>query len=762
MKYATLINVLSLLTCFYLPPVQAETPPGLPASSGDDPFAIPGAAGVHQTMLANIDLVGTKTEILTFDSLQNIYALSITGQAGLNNDTSFIKVILVDDQQHEYLVYETYPLLVNDMSFAIQAVCKETCILPLISTFSLRIELKDAFIILRELNYADKPVAGDADIVTARQNAKEIEALNTKNLSWVAGETAVSRLSFEEKKRLFLEPVVPNLNGFEYYRGGLFEIPSNTPPQPSASTLVANFNWGNRHGENWLTSVKDQGQCGSCWAFASTGATEAVTNLFFNQHLNLDLAEQDALSCSGAGSCNGGLPGETLDYFTTTGLVGEQCFPYSETDQVCHNKCGVPNELVHIGGRIPFTHPKTEDTLKRMIIEQGPVSGGIGSLLHAMTLIGFETDPDDGRIIWIFKNSWGQNWGSRLLDSAWGEGNAEGGYAYVKLDINNIEWTHSIQLPITSINGHSINCVDKDNDQFCNWGLSVNKPATCPAFCQATKDCDDSNPNASSFDANYNCGSEENPTPTPTEKIFTIYNEGNADLVINAIAPETAAPWLSVLTTTPFTIRPNSSKTVPVQITASAPNGSVRLLVNSNDPDENPYPNGVNIEIRRQSTSLPIAVRPLSLPSLTVQPTGQLTNTASVFYGGIAINNQSPQPQATLNLSDNVAVSGKIAVNAADVGKTADIFVYAEATLPNVDGVFYYMLENGLSIKLWDNQPTNLMAFKANEVLTEIYPVSMYEGKFILPGTLKIYFGYRLPDGTLVSNEQPIDVTIND
>ncbi len=79
-----------------------------------------------------------------------------------------------------------------------------------------------------------------------------------------------------------------------------------------------------------------------------------MVNLYFNQLLNLDLAEQDVLSCSGAGDCDGGWAGLALDYITSTGVVDEGTFPYTATDQSCTIKGTNPSELINIGGGIPF------------------------------------------------------------------------------------------------------------------------------------------------------------------------------------------------------------------------------------------------------------------------------------------------------------------------------------------------------------------------------------------------------------------------
>ncbi len=132
------------------------------------------------------------------------------------------------------------------------------------------------------------------------------------------------------------------------------------------------------------------------------------------------------------------------------------------------------------------------------------------------------------------------------------------------------------------------------------------------------------------------------------------------------------------------------------------------------------------------------------------------------FSGGIAINGQSSQQSATLNLSDAVEVAGDIAVNLGDIGKLADIVVYAEATIPGVNEVMYFMLGESLTISLWDRNPAHLVAFQPNVMLDALQSVAIYSGNFIYPGTLKVFFGYRLADGTLIQNIQPIDIVIND
>ena len=87
---------------------------------------------------------------------------------------------------------------------------------------------------------------------------------------------------------------LPNLQGFEYYSGGIFELKTGgsgvvaelSEELAETNSLPSGWDWRDRHGENWVTPIRNQGSCGSCWAFSVVGATETLTNLYFNQHIN--------------------------------------------------------------------------------------------------------------------------------------------------------------------------------------------------------------------------------------------------------------------------------------------------------------------------------------------------------------------------------------------------------------------------------------------------------------------------------------------
>jgi C1A family cysteine protease len=468
----------------------------------------------------------TSGEIYPFDkTVPKFFGLSFTGTVVFEDETSEVRLLLVDNDFNEYLVYESYPLLEQGMTVPAEDVSEETALLDGVQAYSLRIELVNASVTINQLTYTTGlgQVTNISDLKAEKkrlQDEDKISRLN-RNLKergqgWIAGPTEVSGLSYSEKKQLFGQSTFPA--GFEYYSGGVITTGSTTLKSASSTSPYARvFDWRNRHGQNWITPVVNQGSCGSCWAFAATGATEALVNVFYNQLLNLNLSEQDVLSCSGAGDCNGGYPSTALAYITGTGVVDEGAFPYSGTKEACTNKSSTPSERIKIGGRVDFgstLYPRTEDDLKRMLIEMGPLSGGLYDWSHAMVMVGYQVvqegdvfyyrdlnlsrywktvsagDPLIGKTVWIFKNSWSDRFGDK-------------GYVYVETPITNIGWTHGLKTPVMSlVKSYNVVCEDRDGDGYYWWGLGP-KPAGCD--CPAMPDGDDSDPTLGPLDAYGNC-----------------------------------------------------------------------------------------------------------------------------------------------------------------------------------------------------------------------------------------------------------------
>ncbi len=464
------------------------------------------------------------TEIsLSNKQVNKIYGLATTAEVEFTNENGYVRFVLIDNNFNEYLVFESYPLLNGSTTQEILENCEESSLLDGVKPYKLQIEISNANVNLEKLTYSKR--SDIANIAQAKkdrrkeQNLDKIERLNknlkSKGLSWVAASTEISELSYEDRQKLYGDSPIPP--GFEFYAGGVYSTETSTTSTlksatASSSPYIDEWDWRSRHGKDWISPIANQGACGSCWAFASTGAVEAMTNLYFNQQLNLDLSEQDVLSCSGAGTCTGGYPRIALDYISTTGVVDEATFPYAQADLDCSQKGSSPSQLIKIAGRTPFAsteYPRTEDDLKRMLIEMGPVSGGLYDWSHAMVLVGYKVvkegdyfyyrnldlqrywieiqpgDPLIGKTVWIFKNSWGPRFG-------------DDGYVYVETPISNIGWTHGINTPITSeVNDYEVVFEDRDGDGYYWWGLGE-KPAFCPGPDLA--DGDDSDPTKGPID----------------------------------------------------------------------------------------------------------------------------------------------------------------------------------------------------------------------------------------------------------------------
>jgi hypothetical protein len=547
-----------------------------------------------------------------FGSNDTIYGIGMTGSITLISDTSLVRVIFVDDNYLEYLLYEAYPFIVENWNFNIVNEGEETKYLNETKPNSIYIQLINADLEIASLYLSESYTDFTDSLQVLHKAATESSKINRINTNieqygmiWLAGETSVSKLSYTEKKNLFGDKY--NLLGMEYYSGGIYDPTPNVYGNMQESDLVPEFDWRNRHGANdpdkiisyyynddngWLTPVKNQmirDDCeGLCYIYGPLGVAEAVANVYFNQHLQINLSEQQVLDCDGfdgnsqcATDCDCGLSGNTVSMLAVSngGIVDENCYPIPDPYIHPHSCIGNPinpNHQIRIPGGteyVSYYPPPTMDEKKQAIIENGPLLTSIGNYSqgqnHSMVLAGYgeieagdllfpnPTNPDTfeiveenspyiGQTYWIFKNSWGTDYG-------------DDGYMYhIERDgMFEPEYCKYFVLPvIDEINNYDIDCLDKDNDGYFNWGISEQKPTTCPT-CPNDRDSDDSEPNIGPFDEKF-YGTPIRPIMEvscsgtnidqhgfytfyePSQNlsiVFTIENNGNALLNLNPINP---------------------------------------------------------------------------------------------------------------------------------------------------------------------------------------------------------------------------------
>lgn len=225
-----------------------------------------------------------------------LYSLIINGSGKIIKPKGFIRLVFKDTDNKEYQIYENNANLSYNQDFSFASVGDETTTLGKTAPQSLDIYFDEADYKINSIRLITDQARTLAQ--TVDHNTQKINAYNNAKLGWRAGVTPASQMTYEQKKLLF-GGVMPNLMGFEYYVGGGFAIqPSSTTSAIStSSSLPISLDYRNYQGENWMTSVKNQGSAGTCFAFAYIGMMEAQINLHYNQKINTDLSEQQIADC---------------------------------------------------------------------------------------------------------------------------------------------------------------------------------------------------------------------------------------------------------------------------------------------------------------------------------------------------------------------------------------------------------------------------------------------------------------------------------
>ncbi|XP_017777378.1 PREDICTED: cathepsin L [Nicrophorus vespilloides] len=243
------------------------------------------------------------------------------------------------------------------------------------------------------------------------------------------------KLSLNKWADMLHHEFVHTVNGYNRSTNGLlknkgFNEKGATYISPAHITLPKEVDWRD---DGAVTEVKDQGHCGSCWAFSSTGALEG-------QHFRktgklVSLSEQNLIDCSGRygnNGCNGGLMDYAFQYVKDNkGIDTENSYPYDAEDESC--RYNPKNSGATDRGYVDI-ESGSEEKLLAALATVGPISVAIDAshesfqlysegvyfepscssenLDHGVLLVGYGTD-DKGQDYWLVKNSWGNTWGDK-------------------------------------------------------------------------------------------------------------------------------------------------------------------------------------------------------------------------------------------------------------------------------------------------------------------------------------------------------------
>ncbi|XP_073521607.1 cathepsin F-like [Phyllobates terribilis] len=246
------------------------------------------------------------------------------------------------------------------------------------------------------------------------QNLKKAKEIQEKDQGTAEyGVTKFSDLTEEEFRTLFLNPLLSSQPSRPMK---MAPVPSDPPP--------AQWDWRD---QGAVTEVKNQGMCGSCWAFSVIGNIEG--HWFLKKRSLISLSEQELVDCDSVDkACGGGLPSNAYEAIEKLGgLETEQDYSYLGHKERCSFSTTKVSAYINSSVEIP----KDETQIAAWLAQNGPISIALNAFAmqfyrkgishpfrilcnswmidHAVLLVGY--GDRDGKPFWAIKNSWGKDWG---------------------------------------------------------------------------------------------------------------------------------------------------------------------------------------------------------------------------------------------------------------------------------------------------------------------------------------------------------------
>lgn len=276
-----------------------------------------------------------------------------------------------------------------------------------------------------------KAYNGDSEYATRKaiyeENMKFIEAENAKGNTFTLGETQFTDLTNDEFKALYV-------NGYKAPEQMLGELPY-LGEHEVVGEVAASVDWVT---SGAVTPVKNQGQCGSCWSFSTTGGLEGAWQISSGSLTSM--SEQQFVDCDHSSmGCNGGNMNTAFSWAKSENVCTESSYPYTAKDGSCKTSCttAIPQGGVTGYKSVGSLFFKATKEKMQSAIQQQPVSiaiqadqtsfqhynsgilsGACGTQLdHGVLAVGYDSSAG----YWLVKNSWGSSWGEkgyvRITDS---------------------------------------------------------------------------------------------------------------------------------------------------------------------------------------------------------------------------------------------------------------------------------------------------------------------------------------------------------